>query len=205
MRMKKRILPRNLKYGLLWIKKMARDAPFSLQRSAGAGRVLPYPRPVSNIDFAFKYRYRWPRHQDCLFWALPIDDQFTAMGLDRYRRIERTAQNACNHGSAGASAACQCFAGATFEYAQIDMVAVDYLHEAGIDAFWKARMMFDERSIGQHWCGFRIVDDLHRVRVAHRYHRDPGSLAIDLQWPQCVLGFCLAMQSTWIEWHLWWR
>ena len=88
-----------------------------------------------------------------------------------HRRIEQAAPDAGHHRRAGAGAAGQRFAGAAFVHAQLDMVAVEHLHEAGIDALRKARVMLDQRPGSRHRRRVDVVDHLHRVRVAHRHHR----------------------------------
>jgi hypothetical protein len=55
-------------------------------------------------------------------------------------------------------------------------MAVEHLHEAGIDALREARVVFDLRAGFRHRRRVDVVDHLHRVRIAHRDHRHQHGL-----------------------------
>src|SRR5205823_361610 len=78
--------------------------------------------------------------------------------------------------TASAGAAGQGFAGAALEYAQFHVAAVEHLQEAGVDALRKARMVFDLRTGFKYRGRIDVADHLHRMRIAHRYHRHQHGL-----------------------------
>jgi hypothetical protein len=81
-------------------------------------------------------------------WPSPAqaDRQLAAARVDRTGAVEQAAADAGHHRRAGAGAAGQRFAGAALEHAQLDVVAVEHLHEAGVDALREARMVLDQRT-----------------------------------------------------------
>jgi hypothetical protein len=89
--------------------------------------------------------------------------------LTRTGDSSRPRRMPATDGGAGAGAAGQGLAGAALVDTQADRVAVDHLHEAGIDPARKARVRFDQRSLFGDRRGIDVGHHLHRVRVAHRY------------------------------------
>ncbi len=79
------------------------------------------------------------------------------------------------------------------------MVAPDNLHEAGIDALSKARVMLDCRAIGLHGGRVGIGDQLHRVRIAHRHRRNPDLPAVDIQRPHAILTLGPGLQAAGVK------
>ncbi len=62
--------------------------------------------------------------------------------------------------------------------------------------------MLDQRAFFQHRIRFGVVDDLHRVRVAHRHRRDPARRAADVERPQRVAALGAAFEACCVERHL---
>ena len=98
-----------------------------------------------------------------------------------HRRLHQSAQDARDHRGAGAGAAGQGLARATFEHAQAHGVRIHHLQEAGIDARRKALVALDQRALRDHRRGIDVGDHLHRVRVAHRHRGDRHRGVADLQ------------------------
>src|SRR3546814_20448002 len=86
----------------------------------------------------------------------------SAMGMNLYGAVQQAAPYAGHHSGAGAGAAGQGFAGPTFVNTQLDGVAVDDLHETGIDALREARMRLDDGAPSCDGRGVGIGHDLHR-------------------------------------------
>ena len=109
--------------------------------------------------------------------SFPRDRQLAAAHAHAHRARQQTAADAADNRRAGSGPAGQRLAGAALEHAQPDRVRIDDLHEAGIDAGRKARMVLDQRPLGRDRCRIDVGDDLDRVRVAHADRADRDRLA----------------------------
>ena len=120
-------------------------------------------------------------HEDVLILSVPMDEQCSAPHVDVHGAVEQAAADTGNSGGTSAGAASQGFASTALMHSQADGVAIDYLHKAGIDPAWKARVTFDQRAV---LCYRSLVDvgyDLHGMRVAHRDGSDVDRVVADLQ------------------------
>src|SRR5690606_10397117 len=89
-----------------------------------------------DVDLPGEYRDGRAAHAQAV--AVPGDGQDPAARVDAHGAVEQAAAYARDGGGAGAGAAGQGFADAAFINAQLDGVAVDHLHEAGVDAMREA-------------------------------------------------------------------
>src|SRR6185369_8271037 len=115
------------------------------------------------------------------FGAAPDDGQVAAPGRDPHRRIEQATPDAGDHGGASPRAAGQRFAGTALIDPQLDGVAIDDLHEAGVDPLRKAFVVFDQRPVLGDRCAVDAIDNLHGMRVAHRNDADGERFVGDIE------------------------
>ncbi len=104
----------------------------------------------------------WPRAM--------VEPATTGLHVDLL--VEQAEPDARDHRRAGTGATGQGLASAALVDAQLDLGAIDDLQEAGIDPLGEGRMALDQRAPLGHRRGLGIVDQQHRMRVAHRDHRD---------------------------------
>ncbi|CAM2170255.1 hypothetical protein BO443_10091 [Burkholderia orbicola] len=157
------------------------------------------------VDLAFEHgRGGAGHHQRGGFVAraVPADRQRAAVRVHGHGRIEQAAPDAGRDRRARAGAARERLARAAFVHAQLHFTARHDLHEAGVHALREARMALDQRAFFQHRIRFDVVDDLHRVRIAHRHRRNPARRAAHVERPQRVVAFLAGVEARGIERHL---
>jgi hypothetical protein len=123
------------------------------------------------------------------------------MRFNAHWRLEQAALDAGHDGRTSAGTAGQRLAGAALIDPQLDGVPVDDLHETGIHALHETRMRFDQRAVDRDRPCFGVGYQLHRMRVAHGNHGDPGRLAVDVERPQRGAAFASTSQAGGVERH----
>jgi uncharacterized membrane protein SirB2 len=101
---------------------------------------------------------------------LPFDGESAASRFHVNPLLQQTHANADDHRGAGTRAAGQRFASITLPHPQLDHITRHHLHEADVDAAHKTRVLLDARASGGDGSVLGIVDQLHRMRIAHRQH-----------------------------------
>src|SRR5262245_14637886 len=96
--------------------------------SLGSRVVVMAIDSIRKVDFTGERRYGWAGHEYRLVVAGPCDGKFAAVRGNAHRGVEQAAAYARHSGGAGAGAAGQSLAGAAFEDAQTDRMAILDLH-----------------------------------------------------------------------------
>ena len=89
-----------------------------------------------------------------------------------YFCIEQTQANARHHGSTGTGTASQRFTGTALIDPQADVMAINNLHEPGVDMLGKTHMAFNQRPDLRDSGGVNICHQQHRMGISHRQHGD---------------------------------
>src|SRR5258708_1908178 len=101
----------------------------------------------------------------------PFDLELAAIDDDDRLALAEPAPRRRDQGRAGARAAGERDAGAALPHPKADAAPVDPLGDADIGALGKQRMVLQHRPQALEIDALGVVDEEHRVRIAHAYPR----------------------------------
>jgi len=133
---------------------------------------------IGQFDLALKDRGGGAGHQHGLAQADPFNGQPPAARIHIHPAVQQAQADAGHYGGAGTGAAGQRLARAALMHAQAHPRAADHLHEAGVDAVGKTRVVLDQRALGGDGRGVHVIHHLHGMGVAHGQdgHGNDGAL-----------------------------